>query len=496
MPRRKQPRVLSRAGPGGARLARRKQRISFGKDRQLARSDDVLHDAIDPAVQARYDEAAAWHELLEEWHREERLQYSDAEFEDYVEQIYPLLGELTIQRALLDAFPEALRSQWQQQRAAQTDAPAPQRRGLEARILSPWRAQGEALRDQIRRAVGRGHNASVVNRIAYAHQQPRLAESLFYFAPLWTRQPATFTGTTVRELLDHLFVRYPVPECLYSAWEQPRHHLYPNQKWRHWFLVFALGGSLKAAGALAAGWSVHRRFAHYFAQVPAEVTPQRGTQLAELARLNIAPAAVQMLLSHDGYVFDLSAVWGRNDARHIAFWQNTARWLDQHHAELTGPAAHRVLSWARHAFAYHDNFSWSGRTVATVMEHARIHAQARAKPGSVSRWESHDMDWSGLADKPGLWQIEELTSSAQLDREGAGLHHCIGSYAQQCMVGRSAVFSMRRTGQPTITIEIDPGTGTVLQARGARNRACSVEEQWVMQQWLAEVVLPRCKAAS
>jgi hypothetical protein len=81
----------------------------------------------------------------------------------------------------------------------------------------------------------------------------------------------------------------------------------------------------------------------------------------------------------------------------------------------------------------------------------------------------------------------ELTDSAQLRKEGAALHHCVASYADRCRRGHSSIWSLRlwqgEKVRYVLTVEIDPRTRAVVQARGRANRAASGKPLRLLRDW-------------
>ncbi len=68
------------------------------------------------------------------------------------------------------------------------------------------------------------------------------------------------------------------------------------------------------------------------------------------------------------------------------------------------------------------------------------------------------------------------------------MRHCVGTYVGDCVSGRAAIFSMvcsDDTGalEPALTIEVDPKTRRVLQARGRANRMPDAVERRRLQAW-------------
>src|SRR5258706_10246103 len=71
---------------------------------------------------------------------------------------------------------------------------------------------------------------------------------------------------------------------------------------------------------------------------------------------------------------------------------------------------------------------------------------------------------------PTIWEITELTSGGQLRTEGTALRHCVASYSYSCWKGRSRIWSLRRrkgrSYRSVVTVEVNPASRTIVQARG------------------------------
>lgn len=101
---------------------------------------------------------------------------------------------------------------------------------------------------------------------------------------------------------------------------------------------------------------------------------------------------------------------------------------------------------------------------------------------------------------PLIWEFRELTSSAEL-REGVALQHCVASYSHRCWRGTSRIWSLRSKSdskvRPVITIEVDPKTNAIVQARGFRNRPPSGKALQLLQRWQREKAFDwRCDSAA
>ena len=63
-----------------------------------------------------------------------------------------------------------------------------------------------------------------------------------------------------------------------------------------------------------------------------------------------------------------------------------------------------------------------------------------------------------------------ILKPGELIREGTLMRHCVGSYKEKVLQGRSLIISLRdKENEPHITLEIDTKTRTVVQIRGKSN---------------------------
>lgn len=87
--------------------------------------------------------------------------------------------------------------------------------------------------------------------------------------------------------------------------------------------------------------------------------------------------------------------------------------------------------------------------------------------------------------------IVHPNKSYDLHEEGSSLNHCVASYADKVLSGKSMIFFMRRRNEPErplITIEIYKDSTRDLyylnQARGKGNRLPNIDEKQFIDQWL------------
>jgi len=83
-------------------------------------------------------------------------------------------------------------------------------------------------------------------------------------------------------------------------------------------------------------------------------------------------------------------------------------------------------------------------------------------------------------------EIIPIDNSADLYREGAFMHHCIGTYSEEVRGGRYYVYSIRRNGKRVATAGLVlHGARAILQElRGPRNALASKQITATVQRWL------------
>jgi hypothetical protein len=334
----------------------------------------------------------------------------------------------------------------------------------------------------------------------------------FWVRPLWSWQAPEGDDTAVtRSLVEHLFQIHAVPRALQQPWLVEG---LPSLKWVTWLILLGQGGNLHRAARLF-GWSVGKRFTHHFAAAPDHLTALEACVWAEVARLGGERRDLERLLRNPAYAIDPTEVpgsttqpsiddgagWSQEQlharalhlARTRAFWLEAVAWLVQRRAELTDEAAALVLAWAMHEHTESLRqwpvpgapFRWQGRESAPAHAAALEYRRQQETPYAALTWRARGLDWETGEGAPVAWTVRELTSSQALAEESLAMHHCVASYGHRCAQGRSAIFSLCSGGLRKITVELDPTSHRIVQARGACNRAATSEEQAVLARWLS-----------
>lgn len=303
------------------------------------------------------------------------------------------------------------------------------------------------------------------------------------FAPFWLRPPRSWKPGSAASLLDHLFARHEVPQFLYKEWFEERE--VPRLKWLCWFILFAQNGSLKRAAKLF-NWSIGSGFAASLFAAPQDLSPVEACIFAEVKSLGGSELDFVRIIRDPAFVIDPTQP--AEMPTQNKFWRDTVRWLVAHSGQIPDIEWNFILPWAMHEHAEAQRggrrpFSWTGRTVRAVIERARRYHQIMRDPYIDHHWAGHGWDWQWQDSTDCTWSFVELTSSEELYIEGNTLHHCVASYGGRCVLGQSAIVSLRKNSEPRITVEVDPATKSIMQARGLSNREADGEEQRIIARW-------------
>jgi hypothetical protein len=85
-----------------------------------------------------------------------------------------------------------------------------------------------------------------------------------------------------------------------------------------------------------------------------------------------------------------------------------------------------------------------------------------------------------------IWRFEQICDAKTLAAEGTAMRHCVFSYRDACVNGRSYIFSAKRSVfghfERRLTIEVANG-GTIVQVRGKANRRPTGQEMKAVRTW-------------
>jgi hypothetical protein len=311
-------------------------------------------------------------------------------------------------------------------------------------------------------------------------------------------QPRSYNlDRQLASLINHLFVRYPVPGFLVETcmkWERNRPFYDWQSLYKEWFVTTAQGGSLRKAmkGVLSSKEVV------LFLKAPYREVHE-NVWWAKLRYAGIPELITRTLLDKifNHYFFD------DPDGRlHevLYFYAN-------HHAEMDRRTVGDLADFIRYKLANDFEFRFKGRTVASMVElTARWHVLLqKAKLGSTIEWEGLNFGIWEVTEKCQRHRVVELLSNKELMNEGRKLRHCVYTYGGWCAQGRSSIFSLRsynlnKTGQlddegqhilheseyARATIEVSRSLMEVVQFRTLLNAAPNDDQRRLLNRWAGE----------
>jgi hypothetical protein len=310
------------------------------------------------------------------------------------------------------------------------------------------------------------------------------------------RDPREFRSNTynperrLREFVDFLFVRYPVPAFLYRSvltdegWKtltRDDRVLLPVLDWdRDVFLAAAQGRSVFE---LLKG-KLSRKEAHWYLQAPGYATPELNVMWARLAAAGATPRDAQDI------VWYLRNAVSAFDDRIVELGGFFNRYGPQMDADLMSD----VLAYLRRAYP-DPKFTLSGRTPESIRELCRL-MRATTLTGQQK------VPFRSWTPKFGFWQTTvegvevrmiELTNTRELAEEGRAQRHCVYTYRGVCEEAEVRILSFRWLNHDPVrgtritkrlTVEVGVGNRGVVQAKGLANRNPSAEELGVLRAWM------------
>ncbi len=294
----------------------------------------------------------------------------------------------------------------------------------------------------------------------------------------------------VSSLAHHLICKYKVPVFLASSWHATDG---AADKKRGWFVAYSRGASFRSLNLPIA---MTRKMEHIFLASQDHLPIEHAIRRAELLALGAPTEFVKAIMS----------TRLATDLRHYEFWRTVWMFLIANAGDVDpvqiGPMIDyiqairldRTQDGMMEFGSPQPAFSMKGRTVQSMLRLMREWHRSLGAGGASLSWvrspfepllfEEPSQDDSKM---PRRWQMMELINSAQLQREGTALHHCVASYADRCYRGTSSIWSLRfwqaEKINHVLTVEVDPRRRVVIQARGRANRAAFGKPLRLLQDW-------------
>ncbi len=279
------------------------------------------------------------------------------------------------------------------------------------------------------------------------------------------------------ELVSYLFLQYEAPPFLYHAFFHPQDYPYLET-----FIYLGNGGSMKEVKFRV---QLTKKMQHYFLQAPEGFRVTQAVRWAQVCGLG-----GDYLLAHRVAYSPLGYDDRRRDEN---LWEDFVRILVQggmfNLDKLT-----ELIDYVRTCTQQNQEYSLKGRTLQSLLRQSNEwhHQMARIKSvKQVVTWQG--VNWEpftvveGNGENPTAYKMVELLSNKELNEEGQRMHHCVASYAEDCLYGKTRIFSLRcyRFGmeERLATIELDLRNRRIVQAKYRYNQRISDKAQHLLLQW-------------
>ncbi|GAB4461562.1 MAG: hypothetical protein OHK0029_27010 [Armatimonadaceae bacterium] len=309
-------------------------------------------------------------------------------------------------------------------------------------------------------------------------------DALLHFARFeadWRREPEEWEPDSpnpaeqVYSLANHLFAWYPPPYFLAAAW------LYGTdamaETYRQWFVRLARGDKLES---IRFPMPMTHRAAHFFLQAPSEFSIPAAMRFGQIRALGGSERLARLVA--ESFLNDLQT--------DEPFWFSVVTFL-VNHPELSGAEAGPLLDYLRFrkfgtkgADAPEPRFSMKGRTVAALRKRLEEWHETLARLNVKGRrhWQNTGIEPldrivpDSLSGAECHWRIVEITDTLSLAEEGREMRHCVRSYQDGCVEGKTSIWSLRLSlsDNPAmrrlLTIEVNNARRAIVQVRGKCNQ--------------------------
>lgn len=306
-------------------------------------------------------------------------------------------------------------------------------------------------------------------------------------------------------LAQHLLAIYPVPTFMTSVWFKGQTAEAREQQ--AWFKHLGAGRNIRKARIPL---PYTKMMAHHFTLAPDHFTVEMALRWGQVRGLGGAKdLAGAIVATRLGRSFEHEDFWRTV----IHFFINNPTIersligpvVDYLHARRFVPEEVLVEDGERVFLGPpQPDLSMKGRTPRSLSRQvAEWHERLKRPPRATTlRWGRSGIgeyrhEFEDEARGARCWTIRELLSSGELYREGEAMGHCVATYAGACARRETSIWSMRFEGRGrrfrVATIEVEPSTRMLLQARGRGNSLPNAKVRSVMERWAGQEGLVMCE---
>jgi hypothetical protein len=298
-----------------------------------------------------------------------------------------------------------------------------------------------------------------------------------------------------RSLAHHLLTRYPVPEFMDSAWDLAD----GPEAFRHqaWYIRVGRGTAFRALNSCVA---LTRHMEHHVRQAPHHYSVSQAIRYGESKAIGLRESIARELVA------------GRLGQRieHDDFWR-TVMWFLRAHPETRPEQVNPIIDFIHfNKFAVEEvgtengtemraapfpEFSIKGRTLKSLL---RLVSEWQSdllmeKSGESFSWPKSGIQGFRFSEKRAGstksfdWSVVELLNNTALLAEGRAMRHCVYTYANWCRNGETTIWSLRLRAdgreKRMVTIEVDPRTRAIIQARAKCNLRPGAHCREIIRRW-------------
>lgn len=318
----------------------------------------------------------------------------------------------------------------------------------------------------------------------------------------WVRSPDEWRAPSgshfacFRDLVSHLYAQHALPEFLFGVWfpADLDELEFSTRVFRH----IAAGHSVRT---LPIGLPFSRRMSHFFLLAPPRLTVRQALRWGQVRgmggseRLADAVAASVLGRKVSDEPFWASVIgWLMKNPIEPSHIGTVIRYLDNQRFGTGNPDRYirdyRGRIRRESMPAAQPGLTMRGRTPRSLLRDVRrfVRSEELYGRGSEFVWAESGISPFDYQDAKGRrWTIAELLGNGALVQEGQCMNHCVGGYAEDCVRGDSTIWSMCEQtingSKHVLTLEVDPLTREIVEARGFANRLPTPREMDVLRKW-------------
>lgn len=327
---------------------------------------------------------------------------------------------------------------------------------------------------------------------------------------LW-KPPNHCVEMQLHSLIQHLFVKYPIPDFFNKVWAYDGDEVRIHQEW---YINIGNGENIRHQKKLPI--PLTKRVAHCMMQAPSNCTVNQAIRWGQVMAMGgnetIANGVNNTRLAEN---FGDEDFW----ITVIKFFIDSYPFLETHQyvpiydyiqAQKFAPFRYIEANGERHGQPPQPNFSMKGRDPNTLLlavqrwhnemniERARYNGPNYEIKSAV--WKSCGIKGMVLKEDDITYTIMELLTTEELWDEGKAMHHCVSSYSSYCVNGSSAIYSLSAKTEDKndknnfvverlVTLEIRPSSKDIVQARKLMNAKPNSEDMRIIKLWANKVGL-------